>query len=92
MFAVWWVAAKFVPGGSALTAALVNCVVHVVKMLRSLKILKKNLLIKNLAFFHQIMYSYYAASAMGPRLKPYLWWKKYLTIIQLVKNAEKRGV
>lgn len=30
MFAVWWVAAKFVPGGSALTAALVNCVVHVV--------------------------------------------------------------
>lgn len=31
MFAVWWVAAKFVPGGSALTAALVNCVVHVVR-------------------------------------------------------------
>lgn len=31
------------------------------------------------------MYSYYAASAMGPRLKPYLWWKKYLTIIQLIQ-------
>ena len=38
------------------------------------------------------MYSYYAASAMGPRLKPYLWWKKYLTIIQLVKNAKKKEV
>ncbi|RWS17659.1 elongation of very long chain fatty acids protein 4-like protein, partial [Dinothrombium tinctorium] len=29
MFAFWWVGAKFVPGGSALTGAMVNCFVHV---------------------------------------------------------------
>lgn len=29
MFAFWWVGAKFVPGGTALSAAMVNCFVHV---------------------------------------------------------------
>ena len=60
MFVVWWVGAKFVPGGSALTGAVVNSVVHV------------------------LMYTYYALSAIGPKMQPFLWWKKYLTIIQLV--------
>ncbi|XP_054158431.1 elongation of very long chain fatty acids protein 7-like [Oppia nitens] len=32
---------------------------------------------------HAIMYSYYALSTFGPRIQPYLWWKKYLTILQL---------
>lgn len=30
------------------------------------------------------MYSYYGLSAMGPNVSKYLWWKKYMTIIQLV--------
>jgi hypothetical protein len=34
---------------------------------------------------HIIMYSYYMMSAMGPTLQPYLWWKKYLTQLQLVR-------
>lgn len=63
MFAVWWVGSKYVPGGSTLTAALVNSVVHI------------------------LMYTYYALSAVGPKMQPYLWWKKYLTIIQLVRNS-----
>jgi hypothetical protein len=29
MFVFWWVGAKFVPGGTALSAAMVNCFVHV---------------------------------------------------------------
>ena len=33
---------------------------------------------------HVLMYSYYGLSAIGPSLQPYLWWKKYLTMIQLV--------
>lgn len=33
---------------------------------------------------HVIMYSYYALSAMGPAYQKYLWWKKYMTTIQLV--------
>ncbi|XP_070199142.1 very long chain fatty acid elongase 1-like isoform X2 [Littorina saxatilis] len=32
---------------------------------------------------HVVMYMYYLLSAMGPRIQPYLWWKKYLTIMQL---------
>ncbi len=60
MFIFWWVGAKFVPGGSALTGAMVNCFVHIV------------------------MYSYYGLAAFGPKISQYLWWKKYLTILQLV--------
>ena len=62
MYVFWWVGANFVPGGSSLTAAMVNCFVHV------------------------IMYSYYALAALGPVIQKYLWWKKYLTILQLVRD------
>lgn len=61
MFCVWWAGTRFVPGGSVLSAVMVNCFVHV------------------------LMYSYYALAALGPRVQRYLWWKKYLTMIQLVQ-------
>ncbi|CAN8005041.1 unnamed protein product, partial [Ixodes hexagonus] len=32
---------------------------------------------------HVIMYSYYFLSALGPRVREYLWWKKYLTGLQI---------
>ncbi|KAL4630094.1 elongation of very long chain fatty acids protein 7 [Arapaima gigas] len=34
---------------------------------------------------HVIMYTYYGVSAMGPAYHKYLWWKKYLTTIQLIQ-------
>nr|XP_032518405.1 elongation of very long chain fatty acids protein AAEL008004-like [Danaus plexippus plexippus] len=34
---------------------------------------------------HVIMYIYYGISAMGPNYTKYLWWKKYLTMLQLVQ-------
>uniref|UniRef100_A0ABM0GNH4 Elongation of very long chain fatty acids protein n=1 Tax=Saccoglossus kowalevskii TaxID=10224 RepID=A0ABM0GNH4_SACKO len=34
-------------------------------------------------FVHIIMYFYYGMSALGPRFQKFLWWKKYLTILQL---------
>jgi len=41
------------------------------------------------AFFnccvHVIMYSYYALSTLGERVRPYLWWKKYLTVLQMIQ-------
>lgn len=37
------------------------------------------------SFVHIIMYLYYALAAMGPTVAKYLWWKRYLTIIQLVQ-------
>lgn len=35
-------------------------------------------------FVHIIMYSYYGLAALGPHMQKYLWWKKYLTSLQLV--------
>lgn len=34
---------------------------------------------------HVIMYFYYLLSAAGPRFQKYLWWKKYMTAIQLTQ-------
>jgi hypothetical protein len=31
------------------------------------------------------MYTYYALSALGPEFQKYLWWKKYITILQLAQ-------
>lgn len=34
---------------------------------------------------HVIMYSYYGLSTFGPAVQPYLWWKKYLTRLQILQ-------
>jgi elongation of very long chain fatty acids protein 7 len=36
---------------------------------------------------HVIMYFYYMVAAMGPTYQKYIWWKKYMTWIQLVRYA-----
>ncbi|KAI5645315.1 GNS1/SUR4 family domain-containing protein [Phthorimaea operculella] len=36
-------------------------------------------------FVHIIMYSYYLLAALGPQVQKYLWWKKYLTALQMVQ-------
>uniref|UniRef100_A0A8C7CFK3 Elongation of very long chain fatty acids protein n=1 Tax=Oncorhynchus kisutch TaxID=8019 RepID=A0A8C7CFK3_ONCKI len=36
------------------------------------------------SFIHVLMYSYYGLSAV-PALRPYLWWKKYITQVQLIQ-------
>lgn len=35
---------------------------------------------------HVLMYGYYGLAAFGPKIQKYLWWKKYLTIIQMVQK------
>lgn len=35
---------------------------------------------------HVLMYTYYGLSVFGPAVTKYLWWKKYLTILQLVSQ------
>lgn len=37
------------------------------------------------SFVHTIMYTYYGMSALGPRFQKYLWWKKYMTRIQIIQ-------
>ncbi|CAL8068632.1 unnamed protein product [Calicophoron daubneyi] len=34
---------------------------------------------------HVIMYTYYAIAALGPAWRRYLWWKRYLTILQMIQ-------
>lgn len=36
-------------------------------------------------FVHVLMYSYYSLSLLGPSVRPYLWWKRYLTQVQIVQ-------
>lgn len=36
-------------------------------------------------FVHVIMYSYYFLAALGPSVRKYLWWKRYLTVLQIVQ-------
>ncbi|XP_055906771.1 elongation of very long chain fatty acids protein 7 [Eupeodes corollae] len=37
------------------------------------------------SFIHIVMYAYYLLSALGPKVQKYLWWKKYLTIMQIIQ-------
>ncbi|KAF6198717.1 hypothetical protein GE061_008469 [Apolygus lucorum] len=37
------------------------------------------------SFIHIFMYSYYLLAAFGPEVQKYLWWKKYLTTLQIVQ-------
>jgi len=35
------------------------------------------------SFVHIVMYMYYGLAALGPGVQKYLWWKKYITILQI---------
>lgn len=34
---------------------------------------------------HAVMYTYYFLSALGPQYRHYLWWKRYITVLQLAQ-------
>ncbi|XP_018574662.1 elongation of very long chain fatty acids protein AAEL008004-like [Anoplophora glabripennis] len=36
-------------------------------------------------FVHVVMYSYYFLAALGPKVQKYLWWKKYITTMQMIQ-------
>jgi elongation of very long chain fatty acids protein 7 len=40
------------------------------------------------SFIHFLMYFYYGLSACGPRYQKFLWWKKYMTQMQLVLKLQ----
>ena len=37
------------------------------------------------SFIHVLMYSYYFLAALGPHMQKYLWWKRYLTVLQMIQ-------
>ncbi|KAL1414448.1 hypothetical protein MTO96_000852 [Rhipicephalus appendiculatus] len=36
-------------------------------------------------FVHVVMYTYYFLSSLGPEVQKYLWWKRYITQLQLIQ-------
>ena len=36
---------------------------------------------------HVVMYLYYGLAAVGPHMHKFLWWKRYLTSLQLVRHT-----
>ncbi|KAL3200657.1 hypothetical protein MRX96_012938 [Rhipicephalus microplus] len=36
-------------------------------------------------FVHVVMYTYYFLSSIGPKAQKYLWWKRYLTQLQITQ-------
>lgn len=38
---------------------------------------------------HVVMYLYYLLAAFGPKMQRLLWWKKYITVFQIVSFFEK---
>uniref|UniRef100_A0A8C5Q9D7 Elongation of very long chain fatty acids protein n=1 Tax=Leptobrachium leishanense TaxID=445787 RepID=A0A8C5Q9D7_9ANUR len=41
------------------------------------------------SFVHIFMYLYYALAVLGPSMQKYLWWKRYLTLLQLVNKRSR---
>ena len=39
------------------------------------------------SFIHVVMYTYYGLAALGPQYQKYLWWKKYMTTMQIVSSS-----
>lgn len=37
------------------------------------------------SWIHTLMYIYYALAAIGPKMQKYLWWKRYMTKLQLIQ-------
>ena len=37
------------------------------------------------SLIHVFMYSYYFLASLGPQMQKYLWWKKYLTGLQMMQ-------
>ena len=38
---------------------------------------------------HVVMYFYYLMSSLGPQVQKYLWWKRYITRLQVSDSALK---
>lgn len=77
-----WGCTKYYPGGHGMFIGW--CIVFVIKMLGYQYMILCTGTINT--FVHIIMYSYYLLSAMGPQLQKYLWWKKYITNMQMVQQ------
>lgn len=89
----YWLGAKFVPGGESTVLFLVGNVYLSVfyskcmfLLLLFFIVITGYLVVSLNSFIHTIMYTYYLLAAFGPSMQKYLWWKKYMTKLQLVRE------
>jgi len=83
MFVICWIVVKWIPTGSSKLNTFLPKTLHFLKAFPLAAFIPA---LMN-SFVHIIMYGYYSLSALGPRLYPYLWWKRYLTRLQLLQFA-----
>lgn len=94
MFMLWWIGVKWVPGGSGneffilfiLSSKIYLVVYGTIEINRNTKALFSAAFFAAMVncFIHVIMYLYYALAACGPEIQKYLFWKKSLTLLQIV--------
>ncbi|XP_068703406.1 very long chain fatty acid elongase 4-like isoform X2 [Montipora foliosa] len=81
MVVLGWTASKWLPGGiSKYFQAPLNCVLKC-QFDTAITFLGAALN----SFVHAVMYVYYGLSAFGPHMRQYLWWKRYITKLQLTQ-------
>lgn len=88
----YWLGAKFVPGGESTVLFLVGNVYFSMFFTQNVcypmvfLVITGYLVVSLNSFIHTIMYTYYLLAAFGPSMQKYLWWKKYMTKLQLVRE------
>lgn len=90
----YWLGAKFVPGGESTVLFLVGNVYLSFFFTQNVCfpfffffiVITGYLVVSLNSFIHTIMYTYYLLAAFGPSMQKYLWWKKYMTKLQLVRE------
>lgn len=91
-----WFGVKFTPGlFQIINLKFIYCFIIIILNEKSLNINNLNLIPGGHStffgflntFVHIVMYFYYMLSAFGPRVQKYLWWKKYLTTLQMVNKS-----
>ncbi|XP_054630049.1 elongation of very long chain fatty acids protein 7a isoform X1 [Dunckerocampus dactyliophorus] len=81
----WWFGVRFAPGTTICLLVLFVCVDAAFNdpFIWSGGLGTFHALLNSVV--HVVMYCYYGLTAMGPKYQKYLWWKKYLTTIQLIQ-------
>lgn len=79
MIVTGWLGVKWVPGGQCKFNEKLKLKITLFNLYLAFVCVMFN------SFVHGVMYSYYGLSSLGPSIQKYLWWKKYLTQLQLVK-------
>lgn len=86
----WWAGVKYVAGGQCESTPTHQ--EHILTHTVCSRACDTETLYLSIAFLiglinslvHVVMYLYYGLAAFGPSMSKYLWWKRYLTSLQLV--------